>query len=38
MSAMSKECSSNDEGLIQRHCVYWSWFGVGVLQRDEYHR
>lgn len=28
----------NDDGLIQRHCVYWGWFGVGVLQRDEYHR
>jgi hypothetical protein len=28
----------NDEGLIQRHCVYWGWFGVGVLQRDAYHR
>ena len=28
----------NDEGLIQRHCVYWGWFGFGVLQRDEYHR
>lgn len=28
----------NDEGLIRRHCVYWGWFGVGVLQRDEYHR
>jgi ketosteroid isomerase-like protein len=28
----------NDEGLIQRHCVYWGWFGVGVLQRNEYHR
>ncbi|HZT20045.1 MAG TPA: nuclear transport factor 2 family protein [Dongiaceae bacterium] len=28
----------NDEGLIQRHCVYWGWFGVRVLQRDEYHR
>lgn len=27
----------NAEGLIQRHCVYWGWFGVGVLQRDEYH-
>lgn len=27
-----------DKGLIQRHCVYWGWFGVGVLQRDEYHR
>ena len=28
----------NDKGLIQRHCVYWGWFGVGVLQRDQYHR
>jgi ketosteroid isomerase-like protein len=28
----------NEDGLIQRHCVYWGWFGVGVLQRNEYHR
>jgi hypothetical protein len=28
----------NAEGLIQRHCVYWGWFGFRVLQRDEYHR
>jgi len=28
----------NDEGLIQRHCVYWGWFGFRVLQRDEYRR
>ena len=28
----------NDKGLIQRHCVYWGWFGFGVLQRNEYHR
>lgn len=28
----------DDEGMIQRHCVYWGWFGVGVLQRDEYRR
>jgi hypothetical protein len=28
----------NDQGLIQRHCVYWGWFGVRVLQRDAYHR
>jgi hypothetical protein len=28
----------NDAGLIQRHCVYWGWFGFGVLQRNEYHR
>lgn len=28
----------NEDGLIQRHCVYWGSFGVRVLQRDEYHR
>ncbi|NOJ42146.1 nuclear transport factor 2 family protein [Bradyrhizobium australiense] len=28
----------NDDGLIQRHCVYWGWFGFRVLQRNEYHR
>jgi ketosteroid isomerase-like protein len=28
----------NDDGLIQRHCVYWGWFGCRVLQRDEYRR
>ena len=28
----------NEEGLIQRHCVYWGWYGVRVLQHDEYHR
>jgi hypothetical protein len=28
----------DDDGLIRRHCVYWGWFGVGVLQRDEYRR
>ncbi len=28
----------DDEGLIQRHCVYWGWFGFGVLQRNEYYR
>lgn len=28
----------NDEGLIQRHCVHWGWFGFRVLQRDEYRR
>jgi hypothetical protein len=26
----------NDDGLIQRHCVYWGWYGVGVLRRDAY--
>jgi ketosteroid isomerase-like protein len=28
----------NDAGLIQRHCVYWGWYGFGVLQRNEYRR
>jgi SnoaL-like domain len=28
----------NEEGLIQRHCVYWGWFGVRVLEHDEYRR
>lgn len=26
------------DGLIQHHRVYWGWFGVGVIQRDEHHR
>jgi ketosteroid isomerase-like protein len=26
------------DGLIQHHRVYWGWFGVGVLMRDEHHR
>lgn len=28
----------NEAGLIQRHCVYWGWYGVGMMERDEYHR
>ena len=28
----------NEDGLIQRLCVYWGWFGFRVLQRDEYRR
>lgn len=28
----------NDSGLIQRHCVYWGWFGVRVLQKNAYRR
>jgi ketosteroid isomerase-like protein len=28
----------NGEGLIQRHRVYWDWYGVRVIQRDQYHR
>jgi hypothetical protein len=27
----------NDQGLIQRHCVYWGWKGVRVLQQNKYH-
>ena len=26
------------DGLIQRHRVYWGWFGVRVIQKDAYHR
>jgi len=28
----------NERGVISCHCVYWGWFGVGILQRDEYRR
>jgi ketosteroid isomerase-like protein len=28
----------NEQGLIQRHRVYWGWYGVNVIRRDEYHR
>jgi hypothetical protein len=27
----------NEKGLIQRHCVYWGWRGVKVIQDDQYH-
>jgi hypothetical protein len=27
-----------ENGLILRHCVYWGWFGVKVLEGDRYHR
>jgi ketosteroid isomerase-like protein len=27
-----------EDGLIQRHRVYWGWFGVKVMERDGYHR
>jgi hypothetical protein len=27
-----------ENGLIRRHCVYWGWFGVKVLEEDRYHR
>jgi ketosteroid isomerase-like protein len=26
------------DGLIQRHCVYWGWRGVKVIQKDAYHK
>ena len=26
------------EGLIQRHCVYWGWRGIKVIQDDAYHK
>ena len=28
----------NDDGLIERHRVYWGWFGLQVLQKNAYHR
>src|ERR1051326_4830584 len=28
----------DDKGLIRHHNVYWGWFGVRVLQRNEYHK
>jgi hypothetical protein len=27
-----------EDGLIKKHCVYWGWFGVRVLERGEYFR
>jgi hypothetical protein len=26
------------DGLIQRHCVYWGWRGIKVIQDDAYHK
>jgi hypothetical protein len=26
------------DGLIQHHRVYWGWNGLGIMQRDQYHR
>lgn len=26
------------DGLIRRHCVYWGWRGIQVIQDDAYHR
>jgi hypothetical protein len=27
-----------EDGLIKRHCVYWGWYGVRILERDAYRR
>ncbi len=27
-----------EDGLIKRHCVYWGWFGMRVLERGEHFR
>jgi len=27
-----------ENGLIQRHRVYWGWFGFNVLARNQYHQ
>jgi hypothetical protein len=27
-----------EDGLIKKHCVYWGWFGVRVLERGEHLR
>jgi hypothetical protein len=27
-----------EDGLIHRHCVYWGWYGVKVLEEDHYWR
>lgn len=26
-----------ENGLIQKHRVYWGWFGFNVLKKDQYH-
>jgi ketosteroid isomerase-like protein len=28
----------NNEGLIEKHRVYWGWYGLGILSNDQYHR
>jgi len=27
-----------ENGLIRRHCVYWGWYGIKVLDEDRYWR
>ena len=26
------------DGQIRRHCVYWGWYGVKVIEQDHYRR
>ena len=26
-----------EDGLIRRHCVYWGWYGVRLLEDDRHH-
>jgi len=26
-----------ENGLIRRHCVYWGWYGVRLLEEDRHH-
>jgi hypothetical protein len=32
------EAMEIEDGLIRRHCVYWGWYGVKVLEEDRYWR
>jgi hypothetical protein len=27
-----------ENGLIRRHCVYWGWYGVKLIEKNRYHR
>jgi len=26
-----------EDGLIRRHCVYWGWYGVRLLEENRHH-
>jgi len=32
------EAMEIEDGLIRRHCVYWGWYGVKVIEEDRYRR
>lgn len=32
------ESMAIENGLIRRHCVYWGWYGVKVIEEDRYYR